>query len=297
MLVTSRFFGKKFAGNARKIFSKKKGSSEQILMTGRFVTPFNVRKHESPGDHKIMGSLVQNQPGQADALAEHNKPCTSPAKWAAVIDDKFVPAPQRRVEVKVLRDQAGAPAGNILVRDLGGEHDVALNDSQIIDLAEGNVFYVLPACKAPKPTGHHAAPKLAFFVDDRPEETLRAGQTGLTLRELFGFTSEVLLYRDYESPNDRLIGLEDLVGFADGPVFYTRRHHRHTITIKINNTDYEVPQHVLAVKELKKLAGIPLADVLVKIVNNQMQPLDDNGTVELHCGDVLISHPRDNASS
>jgi hypothetical protein len=45
------------------------------------------------------------------------------------------------------------------------------------------------------------------------------------------------------------------------------------------------------------LAGIPLADVLDKIVDGQMVPLDDNATVELHCGEVFVSHPRDNASS
>lgn len=234
---------------------------------------------------------------QADALAKPKEQCNPPAKWAAVVDDKFVPTPQRRIEVKVLKTQASIPADNVLVRDLGGEHDVPLNDDQVLDLAEGNVLYAVPACEAPKPTGHHAAPKMAFFVDDRPEETLRADQTGRTLRELFGFTPEVLLYRDYQSPNDKLIGLDEAVGFADGPVFYSRRHHPSTITIKINNTDYEVHEHVMSVKELKKLAGIPLADVLVKVVNNEMKQLDDNGTVELHCGDVFVSHPRDNASS
>lgn len=244
-----------------------------------------------------MDAKTDNQSGQAVVLAEQNHNCSPPAKWAAVVEDKFVPAPQRRVEVQVLKAQASIPAGNILVRDLGGEHDVPLDNGQMIDLAEGNVFYAVPACNAPKPTGHHAPPKLAFFVDDRPEETLRADQTGLTLRELFGFTPEVLLFRDYESPNDKSIGPDDSVAFADGPVFYTRRHHPHSITIKINNTAYEVHERVMSVKELKKLAGIPLADVLVKIVNNEMQQLDDNGTVELHCGDVFVSHPRDNASS
>lgn len=296
MLVTSRFFGKKFARNTKKIVSKKRGSREQILMTGRFVTPFNVRGSTNNPNHNYMDPKASNQSGQTVVLAEQNHNCNPPAKWAALVEDKFVPAPQRRVEVQMLKAQASIPAGNILVRDLGGEHDVPLNDNQMIDLAEGNVFYAVPACDAPKPTGHHAPPKLAFFVDDRPEETLRADQTGLTLRELFGFAPEVHLFRDYESPNDKPIGLNDPVGFADGPVFYTRRQ-PHVITIKINNTDYEVHEHVMSVKELKKLAGISLADVLVKIANNEMKQLDDNGTVELHCGDVFVSHPRDNASS
>jgi hypothetical protein len=164
-------------------------------------------------------------------------------------------------------------------------------------LAEGNVFYAVSECDAPKPTGQHTPPKLAFFVDDRPEETLRSEQTGRMVRELFGFTMDVLLFRDYQSPNDKPIGLDDVFSFADGPVFYTRRPHRLTITIKINGTDYVFHEASVSVQELKKRAGIPLADVLTKIVNSQMVPLDDNAVVELHCGEVFVSHPRDNASS
>jgi hypothetical protein len=114
---------------------------------------------------------------------------------------------------------------------------------------------------------------------------------------LFGFAPEVLLFRDYESPNDKPIGLDEVVSFTEGPVFYTRRHHPDAITITINAKPYELHEHVVQVKGLKKLAGIPLADVLVRILNGQMIPLDDNGVVELHCGDVFVSHPKDNASS
>ena len=235
--------------------------------------------------------------GQANDLAKEQKPCGPQPKWAARIEDQYTPAPQRMVKVQVLMDQANVAPGSVLVRDLGGEHDVALNREQVIDLAEGNVFYVVPECEAPRPTGHQAPPKLAFVVDDRPEETLRADQTGRTLRELFGFTPEVHLFRDYESPNDEAIGLDEPVRFADGPVFYTRRHKPHMVTITINGKAYELHQEKASVKELKQLAGIPLADVLVKIVNGQMVPLDDNAVVELHCGEVFVSHPRDNASS
>jgi uncharacterized protein YabE (DUF348 family) len=80
-------------------------------------------------------------------------------------------------------------------------------------------------------------------------------------------------------------------------VFYTRRHKPHVITITIDGKPYELHQEKATVKELKRLAGIPLADVLDKIVDGQMVPLDDNATVELHCGEVFVSHPRDNASS
>ncbi len=268
---------------------------QQIDGTGKLVTPSN----RGSADKLVKFTMETNiKPvGQADVLAESQTPSKPAAKWAAVVEDKFVPVPQRRVEAKVLKDQAGVLPGDILIRDLGGEHDVALKNDQFIDLAEGNVFYGLSECDAPKPTGQLAPPKLAFFVDDRPEETLRGEQTGRMVRELFGFTPEVLLFRDYESPNDKPIGLDDIVSFVDGPVFYTRRPHQLTITVKINGKDYVFHEASASVPELKKRAGIPLADVLTKIVNSQMVPLDDNAVVELHCGEVFVSHPRDNASS
>ncbi len=235
--------------------------------------------------------------GQANDLAKPEQPCAAEAKWAAVIDDQNIPAPRRHLKVQVLLEQANAKPGEVLVRDLNSEHDVALQPEQEIDLAEGNVFYVVPGCEVPKPASGHAPAKLAFVVDDRPEETPRANETGRTLRDLFGLAPEVLLFRDYQSPHDQPIGLDDVVRFEDGPVFYTRRHKPFTVTITINGKAYELHQEKASVVELKKLAGIPLADVLVKIVNGQMVPLDDNAVVELHCGEVFVSHPRDNASS
>src|SRR5690349_7451798 len=131
--------------------------------------------------------------GQAKDLAKQEQHGVPAPKWAAVIDDECIPAPQRRLKVRVLLEQVNAKPGDILVRDLESEHDVALHHEQEIDLAEGNVFYVLPECDSSKPTGDHAHAKLAFVVDDRPEETLRADQTGRTLRDLFGLSREVLL--------------------------------------------------------------------------------------------------------
>ncbi len=220
------------------------------------------------------------------------------AKWAAKIEDQYIPAPGRRVKVSVLKVQANISPAKTLVRDLGGGHDMALRDEQVIDLAEGNVFYAVDACNSPKGGGGHAKPKLAFFVDDRPEETPRSDQTGRTLRELFGFTPDVLLYRDYDSPQDLLIGLDDPVLFQDGPVFYTRRHHGpHTINITINGDPYTLHEHKVSVKKLKQMAKIPLADELARVVDGQLVPLDDNATVEVKCGDAFHSHPRDNGSS
>ncbi len=71
-------------------------------------------------------------------------------------------------------------------------------------------------------------------MDDRPEVTINPRQTGKSIRELFGFKDDVNLFRDYESPHDEPIGLEEAAPFDKGPVFYTRRQHTQ-LTIIVNN--------------------------------------------------------------
>jgi len=296
MLVTLGYFGKEFTRKFRKIVSQETEVPPAISYDGGVRDTLHTEEARiNPSKYSM--EIKIDKVGQTAVLAKSQKSNNPVAKWAAVIEDKFVPAPQRRVEVRVLKDQAGVAPGKVLVRDLGGDNDVALKNDQTVDLAEGNVFYAIAECDAPKSTGHHATPKLAFFVDDRPEESLRGEQTGRMIRELFSFKLDVLLFRDYQSPNDKLIGLDDVVRFVDGPVFYTRRPNQLTITVKINGNDYVFHQASASVQELKKRAGIPLADVLTKIVNSQMVPLDDNAVIELQCGEVFVSHPRDNASS
>ena len=176
--------------------------------------------------------------GQADALAKHDKQPRPEPKWAARIEDQLVLSPARKVKVVVLKEQARIAPDNVLIRDFDGPGDVALKDDEVIDLANGNVFYAVPACEVPAGCGGHKGPKLAFFVDDRPEETLLAEQTGRTLRDLFSFTPDVLLYRDYESPIDEPIGLDEKVNFGDGPVFYTRRKHK-DLKIFVNDKPFD----------------------------------------------------------
>ena len=183
-----------------------------------------------------MTQSIQKE-GRSDAPAEHDKPCHPLAKWAAKVEDQYTASPSRVVKVLVLKEQANIPPECVLIRDYDGEGDVALKNEEEIDLGQGNVFYAVPADEVPAACAGHKGPKLAFFVDDRPEETQRADQTGKTLRDLFGFTPEVLLFRDYESPIDQLIGLEDKANFHDGCVFYTRRKHHH-LKIFVNDKPF-----------------------------------------------------------
>lgn len=148
--------------------------------------------------------------------------CTRPTKWAALVDDVAIPMPEREVKAIVIKEQACVPDERVLIRDHNSPQDVIMADNEIVDLAKGNVFYTLSACEVQPRQACDGPPKLAFFVDDRPELTVRDSQTGQTIRELFGIPLHANLIRDTEGENDQPILLTDVVLFKDGPVFYTR---------------------------------------------------------------------------
>lgn len=144
-------------------------------------------------------------------------------KWAALLNDIVVPAPQQRIPATLLRSQAGVGDDLALVRDHNSPDDVIIHDDDTIDLAKGNVFYTLSRHQAGNRGRCQAPPKLAYFVDDRAEITTNPGQSGRTLRELFGLDDDSHLMRDYESPADEPIGPTDSADFTAGPVFVTRQ--------------------------------------------------------------------------
>jgi hypothetical protein len=111
---------------------------------------------------------------------------------------------------------------------------VILREDETVDLAKGNVFYTLD-CPDPKnPEACDAPAKLAFFVDDRAEETLNPHQTGETIRDLFGLSKDIHLIRDFESPDDQEVQPNDEAPFEKGPVFVTRPHDV-KLTITVNH--------------------------------------------------------------
>lgn len=168
---------------------------------------------------------ISNPEGRIEHSAKQVLECRPAPKWTALINDTLVPAPQRDVRANVLLAQAGVKSSHILVRDHGGEQDVSFAGDAVVNLEHGNVFYTVSACDAPKMCHCTNPAKLALFVDDRPEITLIPNQTGKTIRELFGLTDEVNLVRDFESPHDEPVGVDDAAPFGNGPVFFTRRQH------------------------------------------------------------------------
>jgi hypothetical protein len=181
--------------------------------------------------------------------------CVYPAKWAAQVDDKVIPMPERKVKVTVIKAQACAGDDKVLVRDHNSPHDMIVGDNEVIDLADGNVFYTLATCDAQPRPGCAEPPKLAFFVNDRPEVTVRRSQTGQTLRELFGLPLHANLVRDDEGGSDQPISLAEVVGFEDGPVFYSRAVVAE-LSITVNSrkfTEHDGVQHIMTGEQIAAL--------------------------------------------
>ena len=181
----------------------------------------------------------------------------------ALVDDEPVPMPQRTVKVGVIRAQANVPTRIALTRDYNSPHDFVLgDDSAVIDLAEGNVFYCLPECEGEslrvRPCAKTA--KLAYFIDDRPELTTNPEQTGRMLRELFGLSADTPLLRDFESPHDEEISADARVRFVDGPVFYTHRSHTRGLVITVNSRAFTKTDGVKASMTGEEIARFGLSE-------------------------------------
>src|SRR6266404_4820132 len=168
-----------------------------------------------------LGKATQQELGNAGAIGNEEH-CSPIAKWAAQVDDKVIPMPERKVKVTVIKAQACVAEDKVLVRDHNSPDDVILGDNEVVDLAGGNVFYTMAVCDVQPRPGCTEPPKVAFFVNDSAEVTVRKSQTGQTLRDLFGLPLHANLVRDDEGGNDQPIALTDAVEFEDGPVFYSR---------------------------------------------------------------------------
>jgi hypothetical protein len=213
------------------------------------------------------------------------KAATGAPKWAALVDDEPMPMPQQRVKVLVIKEQAEVQAGFDLARDYESPHDVILKDEETIDLAEGNVFYSLECGSAVHGHGD-APPKLAFFVDDRPEISINPNQTGESIRQLFGLSNDVILIRDYESSHDETVASKDKAPFRKGPVFVTRRHHT-KLKITVNNkpfTEAEGVKHRMTGRQIAALVSEnPDATEVFKLKSGpQPQPIPLDQEIQIH---------------
>jgi hypothetical protein len=203
------------------------------------------RSEAITGDQNVdVGAGTSGSPDRLEAAA----------RWAALVGDKLVPMPQRRLAAADILFQASAASNVILVRDFNSPHDVGFTPSAMIDLAEGNVFRLDPACAQQDNVRPDAAPKLAFVVDDRCEIVIRSMQTVASLRGLFDLDDDTDLLRDYESPRDELLDDDDNVRFVDGPVFVTHPAAERKVTIIVNARPREWSGRTMSFEQVLSLA-------------------------------------------
>jgi hypothetical protein len=216
----------------------------------RAKPPISYNNHRRKS--MVQTASTSEQPA---TLSPRNCHCEAQPKWAALVNDVVIPAPQRQVPATVLRAQAAINDDLALVRDHNSPYDVVIDDSANVDLADGNVFYTVSREEAAGRGGCHSPPKLAYFVDDHAEVTTNPDQNGRTIRELFGLDVASRLVRDFESPVDEPVGLEESAVFGDGPVFYTRQVTPTVIIVNGKRRRVTGPQ--LTFEELVQLAFDP----------------------------------------
>lgn len=247
---------------------------------------------------KIIMAIKNDSKGQDSCLAEHTPNCRPASKWAAVLGDRLMQMPRRVVLAKDIKHEAGIGPDFALVRDYNSPNDTVFADDAEVDLAEGNVFRVIPACEATPTTPCREPAKLAFVVDDIWEITTNPNHTGKTLHRLFALPPEVKLFRDSRSPDDELIGDADKIRFADGPVFRTEGL---VITVKVNNKEVKFTKRRVTGEEIKKTAAhqgatIPPGGILYKVTPKGLEKIADQDAVCLkECDEFRCVTPDDNS--
>lgn len=234
-----------------------------------------------------MDTHSENQQGHGNAGAEHAQNCSPAPKWAALVGDRLFPMPHRTLTGRDILDQSGHVQDVALVRDHGGVHDITLDDTATVDLADGNVFRAVPRCEA-KPNAHCTEPaKRAFACDDEWKITLVGQQTGRTLKRLLGLPADAVLLRDHESPSDRPVGDDERVEFRDGPVFTCRGQGGGQGTkIIVNGREKTVEAKRISYAELVILAfGAPQPDTIYTITYKHGPPSNPEG--QMVGGDVV----------
>ena len=231
----------------------------------------------------------------AEGTENRAKQCRPAPKWAAVINDQNVPAPQQKVRVSVLKAQAGIDKNHTLFRDSSPRGDSPLNDDDIVDLAEGNTFYSKAGCFQKPAHPCAGKPKLTWFVNDHPEETLLSKQTAQSIRELFNIPDVQCLVRDLESPNDEEITEGDTIQFADGPVFITRcnKSHPKEFTIIVNTRKKTVSKSKMTYDEVICLAfdNPPSGpNICITVTYRRGPACNSQGTLVQGCKPVKIQN-------
>lgn len=211
---------------------------ERIALSGN-------RSHEKRGEQAMVQAQKQKEQTTSEAT------CHAEAKWSAVVNDEPYPMPRQSIPLKFLRSQANVDEHLAVLRDHNSPNDPVLDDDQEVNLADGNVFRLVPRCEIKNSGPCQAPPKLAFFMDDRWEITTNPNQSGEDLRLLFALDADYEILRDLESPNDVSIKSDEKISFGEGPVFVSQCS---KITIIVNGRQRKIEKRQLSFQEIVELA-------------------------------------------
>jgi len=215
-------------------------------------------------------------------------PSGAQPKQAVVLNDVLYPMPRVQMAACDILDQCGQSHDVVLQRDYNSPVDHVFADRDAVDLRQGNVFRTASRREPVTPAPGHGLAKLAFVADDAWEVTVTPDQTGRTLKRLLGLPEGARLLRDYHSPHDQLIGDEEVVRFADGPVFTVKEL---ALTIKVNNQPVTVHHRRMKGLQIKEAAIAQRVKIKLDFVlyaldrdGNLGPAIPDGETVKLHEG-------------
>jgi hypothetical protein len=69
--------------------------------------------------------------------------------------------------------------------------------------------------------------------------------------------------------------------------------HHHLVTVTINNHKHETHRGQNSVEHLKHLGSVPADEILVEVKGDKHHPLENNGHVEIHGGEVFLGHKKE----
>ncbi len=74
-------------------------------------------------------------------------------------------------------------------------------------------------------------------------------------------------------------------------------HGNSSVVIIVNDTERSIHRGRQTVVEIKTVGKVPLNHALEQVIDGQIVPLDDNGSVVIKGGEVFLSHIKDGGSA
>ncbi|WP_018629569.1 multiubiquitin domain-containing protein [Niabella aurantiaca] len=142
---------------------------------------------------------------------------------------------------------------------------------------------------------------LALTIEGKQYQWKKQYITGVDIRKLANLEAEdeilLMLQRPYE---DEIVKDNTQVNLAREGIEHFRvrkKDHDISVTIRINDRPFSVKRGPVKVSELKKLAGVSLADELSELIKGKLIPLADDATVLIKGGEEFFSCKREGTSS